>query len=143
MCYFSEICFSVSVNKSTKWVNPVKPVPAAGDFKVLSVRTIQQEEQCVLVPFSDPVKIGQKLGGLISVSDQSDISYTIKGSEVKCIHRKGWMAITQYTSMNSLLKSQYIDAFCTNDSSYAPKYFHFYFHGELTWGFISGRYHVA
>jgi alpha-2-macroglobulin len=58
-------------------------VPAAGDFKVLAVRAIQQEEQCVLVQFSDPVKIGQMLEGLISVSDQSDISYTITGSEVK------------------------------------------------------------
>jgi alpha-2-macroglobulin len=58
-------------------------VPAAGDFKVLGVRAVQQEEQCVLVQFSDPVKIGQMLDGLITVSDQSDISYTITGSEVK------------------------------------------------------------
>lgn len=63
--------------------NKEMQIPAAGDFKVLSVRAIQQEEQCVLVQFSDPVKIGQMLEGLITISDQSDLSYTIIGSEVK------------------------------------------------------------
>jgi uncharacterized protein YfaS (alpha-2-macroglobulin family) len=58
-------------------------VPAVGDFKVLDVRAVQEEEQYVLVQFSDPIKIGQMLEGLIAINDQADISYTINGSEVK------------------------------------------------------------
>ncbi len=58
-------------------------VPAVGDFKVLSVRAVQEEEQYVLVQFSDPIKIGQMLEGLIAINDQEDLSYTINGSEVK------------------------------------------------------------
>lgn len=65
-------------------------VPAAGDFKVLDVRAVNDEEQYVLVQFSDPVKLGQILEGLISVGGNTEnaiqdqeLSYTINGSEVK------------------------------------------------------------
>ena len=58
-------------------------VPAEGDFKVLSVRTVQEDETYTLVQFSDAVAINQDLNGLIAISEQPDISYTINGSEVK------------------------------------------------------------
>ncbi len=58
-------------------------IPAKGDFKVLDVRAVQEAEEYVLVQFSDPVAYNQDLKGLISVSEQEDISYTITGSEVK------------------------------------------------------------
>jgi hypothetical protein len=58
-------------------------VPAAGDFKVMNVMAINEEEQYASVQFSDPVAVGQELEGLISVSNQSDLTYTINGSEVK------------------------------------------------------------
>src|SRR6266542_1907593 len=58
-------------------------VPAIGDFKVLDARAVQDEEQYALVQFSDPIAIGQSLEGLISISQQEDLSYTILGSEVK------------------------------------------------------------
>ena len=59
------------------------PVPAVGDFKVLNVAAVNEAQQYASVQFSDPVAVGQDLTGLISVSNQSDISYTINGSEVK------------------------------------------------------------
>lgn len=59
------------------------PVPAVGDFKVLDVKAVHEEEQYVLVQFSDPIKVGQMLDGLITINDQEDLSYTILGSEVK------------------------------------------------------------
>ena len=40
-------------------------------------------EQYASVQFSDPIAVGQELTGLIAISEQSDISYTINGSEVK------------------------------------------------------------
>ncbi len=58
-------------------------VPAEGDFKVLDVKSVQEDETYALVQFSDPVAINQDLNGLISISEQSGISYTINGSEVK------------------------------------------------------------
>ena len=58
-------------------------VPAAGDFKVMNVMAMNDAEQYASVQFSDPVAVGQELTGLITVSNQADITYTINGSEVK------------------------------------------------------------
>ncbi len=58
-------------------------VPAAGDFKVLNVAAVNEEQQYASVQLSDPVAIGQELEGLISISNQQDISYSINGSEIK------------------------------------------------------------
>ncbi len=58
-------------------------IPAVGDFKVLAVRPVQEAEEFVLVQLSDLVAYNQDLKGLIVVSEQEDISYTINGSEIK------------------------------------------------------------
>ena len=58
-------------------------VPAVGDFKVLNVVAVNEAQQFASVQFSDPIAIGQDLTGLITMSNQSDIAYTINGSEVK------------------------------------------------------------
>ncbi|TDH26056.1 hypothetical protein EXU57_11180 [Segetibacter sp. 3557_3] len=58
-------------------------VPALGDFKVLNIRAVQESEEYVLVQFSDKLAYNQDLNGLITVSNQGEISYTIRGSEVK------------------------------------------------------------
>ncbi|MVT09548.1 alpha-2-macroglobulin family protein [Chitinophaga tropicalis] len=58
-------------------------VPAITDFKVLEVRAESEEEQYVLVQFSDPISVAQNLDGLIGISGVSDLRYSIEGSEVK------------------------------------------------------------
>lgn len=58
-------------------------VPATGDFKVLNVVAINDAQQYASVQFSDMIAVGQDLTGLISISGQGDISFTINGSEVK------------------------------------------------------------
>ena len=58
-------------------------VPAVGDFKVLDVVGVNEAQQYASVQFSDPIAIGQELAGLITISNQSNISFTINGSEVK------------------------------------------------------------
>jgi uncharacterized protein YfaS (alpha-2-macroglobulin family) len=63
--------------------NKTITVPAAGDFKVLNVVAVLDAQQYASVQFSDPIAVGQDLTGLITISGQSDISYTINGSEVK------------------------------------------------------------
>ena len=58
-------------------------VPAIGDFKVLDIRAVQDQDQYVLVQFSDAIKVGQELNGLIGITNVNDAAYTIDGSTVK------------------------------------------------------------
>ena len=58
-------------------------IPAQGDFKVLNAVAVNESQQYASVQFSDPIAVGQDLTGLITISNQTDISYTINGSEVK------------------------------------------------------------
>jgi uncharacterized protein YfaS (alpha-2-macroglobulin family) len=58
-------------------------IPAVGDFRVLDIKAIQDQEQYVLVQFSDAIMVGQELNGLIGISNTTEPSYTIEGSMVK------------------------------------------------------------
>ena len=58
-------------------------IPAQGDFKVLEVVAVNDTRQYVSVQLSDPIAVGQDVTGLITMSGQSDLSYTINGSEIK------------------------------------------------------------
>ncbi len=58
-------------------------VPAIGDFSVLRVSAVQENESYVLVQFSDPLESGQDLRGLITVSEKPEPAFAISGSEVK------------------------------------------------------------
>ncbi|HVW94974.1 MAG TPA: MG2 domain-containing protein [Mucilaginibacter sp.] len=58
-------------------------IPAIGDFRVLDVRAVQDNDQYVLVQFSDNILVGQELAGLIGIGNITDPAYTIEGSMVK------------------------------------------------------------
>lgn len=58
-------------------------VPAIGVFKLLDIKAVQEQGQYVLYQFSNPVKIGQELNGLLGIGNVADLAYTIDGSEVK------------------------------------------------------------
>jgi uncharacterized protein YfaS (alpha-2-macroglobulin family) len=58
-------------------------VPAIGDFKVLAITAVQDQDQYVLVQFSDAITVGQELKGLIGIKNVEDPAYTIDGSTVK------------------------------------------------------------
>lgn len=58
-------------------------VPAVGDFRVLDIRAVQDQEQYVLVQFSDAIMVGQELNGLIGIGNTTEPSYTIEGSMIK------------------------------------------------------------
>ena len=58
-------------------------IPAVGDFKLLNIRAVQENEQYVLLQFSDPLRIGQELNGLAGIANSGMPAYTIQGSEVK------------------------------------------------------------
>jgi hypothetical protein len=66
-------------NKGEQLVN----VPAIGVFKVLNIIPVNDAQQYASIQFSDPIAVGQDLTGLVTVSNQQELSYTINGSEVK------------------------------------------------------------
>ncbi len=83
-------------------------VPATGDFKVMDVVAMNEAQQYASVQFSDMIAVGQDLNGLITVSDQSDISYTINGSEVK-VFGNGKMDGNYTVNINAGIKNTWGD----------------------------------
>lgn len=79
-------------------------IPAAGDFKVMNIMAVNEAQQYASVQFSDPLAIGQDLTGLISFSNQSDVSYTINGSEVK-VFANGSLDGNYIVNVNSGIKN--------------------------------------
>ena len=63
-------------------------VPAIGDFKVLDVMAVNEAQQYASIQFSQPIAVGQDLTGLVSISNEPDVSYSINGSEVKLFSGK-------------------------------------------------------
>jgi alpha-2-macroglobulin len=58
-------------------------VPAVNDFSYLFYRTVQAPEQYLLLQFSDPIKEDQDLDGLISMTNQSGLQFTIEDNTIK------------------------------------------------------------
>ena len=58
-------------------------VPAEGDFKLLNVVAVNDAQQYASIQFSDPIAVDQDLTGLVSFANQSDVSFSINGSEIK------------------------------------------------------------
>lgn len=58
-------------------------VPALGEFKVLDIKAVQDNDQYISVQFSDPILVGQELSGLIGITNGANMAYTIDGSIVK------------------------------------------------------------
>ncbi|ASU34799.1 alpha-2-macroglobulin family protein [Mucilaginibacter xinganensis] len=58
-------------------------IPAIGDFRVLNISAVQDNDQYILVQFSDNIMVGQELNGLVGMSNVTDAAYTIEGSMVK------------------------------------------------------------
>ena len=83
-------------------------VPAEGDFKVLDVVAINDAQQYASVQFSDMIAVGQDLTGLITVSGQSDISYTINGSEVK-VFGNGKLDGNYTVNINAGVKNNWVN----------------------------------
>ena len=53
-------------------------IPALGDFKILSIRSLPGTQQCLAVQFSDPLKPDQNLDGLFSVGKYNNLRYGVE-----------------------------------------------------------------
>lgn len=59
-------------------------IPAIGDFKVLNITAVSEEESYLLVQFSAPINSAFDLRGLITMDPwENELSFTVQGSEVK------------------------------------------------------------
>ena len=58
-------------------------IPAVGVFKLLTVRAVEDQDQYVLYQFSNPIRVGQELNGLVGIDNIGDLAYTIEGSMIK------------------------------------------------------------
>ncbi len=58
-------------------------VPSLSDFELLDVRVYQLPSQRVVISFSDQLKAGQELDGLISLDDDNELTFRIDGNELE------------------------------------------------------------
>ncbi len=58
-------------------------IPPLGDFKVVEVNIIQQPDQYIEIFFSDPLKDGQDLIGLITLSSGAEVKLVVNENQVK------------------------------------------------------------
>ena len=58
-------------------------MPALGDFKVMDVKVTHQPDQFMQIRFSDPVKKGQNLEGLIYLENYTSLTYHIDGNSIR------------------------------------------------------------
>lgn len=71
----------IGVEKS---VSEEQPVPAFGEFVVLSAKAVQLEEQYVLLNFSDPISAAQDLAGLLRIENYTGkLRYVSDGNFVR------------------------------------------------------------
>ncbi len=61
----------------------VQPVPALGDFKVMSVEVEKEPDQHVLFRFSDPLDQNQDLSGIVRIQNGPDVRTSISGKKLK------------------------------------------------------------
>jgi uncharacterized protein YfaS (alpha-2-macroglobulin family) len=92
-------------------------VPAIGDFKVLDIKAIQDNDQYVAVQFSDPIMVGQELSGLITLADITSAAYTIDGSVVKVYapeRLEGSFAVTVNEGVESYFRKKITKSYSAN-----------------------------
>ena len=59
-------------------------VPSLGEFKVMDARIVQEQEQYILVQFSDPLQSNQDLTGMVRIDDYSgQLRYTVDGNQLR------------------------------------------------------------
>ena len=112
--------------------NKLLEVPAAGSFIVLAVMPVNEAQQYASVQFSDPIAIGQDLTGLISISNEPDIAYTINGSEVK-VFTSGKLDGNYQVNINSGIKNTWGNITSTGFSA------NIYFENQLPSVKIEGK----
>lgn len=78
-----DIVWNGSPIRSKREGKTTESVPAKGSFRVLQVQAMNEGQQYASVQFSDPISAAQDLTGLLGISNEEDLSYSIQGSEIR------------------------------------------------------------
>jgi hypothetical protein len=65
-------------------------VPGLDTFTVGEARAVATPEPHVELRFTDPLKAGQNLKGLVRIADRDDLRFVVDGSRVEIYGAKGW-----------------------------------------------------
>ncbi len=77
-------------------------IPALGDFSVVSVNVIENDDQWVEISFSESLLHSQNLNGIISIEGEENLSYEVFGSRVKVFISKRIVGDKKLTISNGL-----------------------------------------
>lgn len=58
-------------------------IPGKSNFKIVHVEVEEKDEQVLLINFTDPIKTGQNLNGLVQVEEAGKLRFAIKGNILK------------------------------------------------------------
>jgi len=81
-------------------------IPSLSDFKVMNVSVNQQPEQYIAIDFSDPLKENQNLDGLITLSDNNTLRFSIQENQIKVyppVRQKGTKKIFLEKGIQNIL----------------------------------------
>ncbi len=82
------------------------PIPALGDFKLMSATVEQGGEQHIVLRFSDPLKTDQNLNGIITVGNLRSLNFDIRGNEVwvyPSVRQNGSKLVSISTGLRNVL----------------------------------------
>ena len=88
-------------NRGTDTIN----IPPLDKFRVMKTTVVQQPEQYVKIRFSDPLKPGQNLKGLIRLKDGGDLKLTVENNIVKAYpssRQKGFKTLMVESSVKNI-----------------------------------------
>jgi uncharacterized protein YfaS (alpha-2-macroglobulin family) len=81
-------------------------IPALGDFKIMDVSVVQQPQQYISLRFSDPLKEKQYLDGLITIENETDVSFIIEKNEIRAypsVRQTGDMKVFVFSGIRNVL----------------------------------------
>lgn len=112
-----ELSWNGKIIKAEENGSEIITVPAIGDFKVMNVLPINEDENYTLIQFSAPIATTQDLTGLISFIPDPSSSFSIDGSEIKVYGEQpfdGNYAVTISTGIENIWGEKLKKGFSAN-----------------------------
>ncbi|MFC2111870.1 MG2 domain-containing protein [Bacteroidota bacterium] len=81
-------------------------IPALSDFKIMDISVVQQPQQYVSLKFSDPLKEKQYLNGLITLDNETDLSFIVENNEIRAypsVRQTGEMTVFVSSGIRNIL----------------------------------------
>ncbi|WP_438710475.1 alpha-2-macroglobulin family protein [Aquimarina muelleri] len=82
----------------------VLSIPGKNNFSIISVSVANADQQYVEINFSDPLKKNQNFNGLVTISGESNLKYTVNGNVLKVYPKqelKGTLDVTVFEGIQS------------------------------------------